>query len=206
VTLSVNGINNFGTISGYYVDAEGNTKSWTRTATGKVTVFVDPLNTTSPSFTRDGQINDQGTVVGQFFNSQTSQYSGYFYNNGHFATYNVPNEPAGSTTALFAINDLGQQICGFVLPPPFTVVQAFNSTFGNVAIYSVNGSSSSYCIGENNLGFSVGAYFDSAGNIRGFLRTPNGHITNIDYPGASSTAWASPCSSGLIWHPAEWNQ
>jgi hypothetical protein len=194
VTLSVNAINNYGTISGYYYDASNNVISFVRSSNGKLTYYSDPADTATPGFTRGFQINDQGTVAGQFYNSAALEYSGYLFNNGHFSTFNVPDEPAGSTTAAVGINDLGTQICGwFAAYPDFSPQEAFISSYGKVELFAVHGSTVTACFGLNNRGYAVGTYEVSSGAIRGFLRSPNGEITDIDFPGAPLTPGTAPC-------------
>jgi hypothetical protein len=194
VALDVESINDEGVISGYIVDASNNTKAYLRSVTGKVTFYKDPGDDSTPSFTRGFTINDQGTVVGQFYDTAALQFSGYFFNNNHFTTFNIPDQPAGTTSALAGISDLGQQVCGWVggTPPEFEY-RAFISSYGRTRVFSVDGSTNTSCYAVNDFGYSTGIYVDASGNNRGYLRSPNGQITKVDFPGASSTPGSAPC-------------
>ena len=188
VLLTASGINDFGTVSGYFTDSSGNFKGFERTSDGNVHVFTDSA---SPGYTAAYNINDQGTVTGQIYVS--GQYSGFLYNHGHFFTYNVPDQPVGTTTAVVGITNLGQEICGWVGAPPFSLFQAYTSSYGKVDIFSVHDSPSTFCYGLNNHGSAAGTYIDSSGADRGYVRSPGGAITNVDFPGASKVPGPAPC-------------
>ena len=72
-------------------------------------------------------------------------------------------------------------------------MSAFLSVNGVVSIFSVNGSTLTECTGMNAKGFTVGFYNDAAGVSHGYLRSLEGAITVVDYPGASTTAAPLPC-------------
>lgn len=198
VTLNAGNINNLQTILGYYTDSSGNTISFTRNRAGKLTTFSNPADTNSPTLTQSGQINDLGISVGLFYNSAASQYSGYLYDGRTFTTYNVPGQPAFSDTGLSGINDVGQQCGYFSAAPEFSSTQAFVDSRGSVSLFSVNGSSLTECLGLNNLGYAAGVYQDSGGSYHGYLRSPSGKITVIDFPGASTTPGTAPCTAGPV--------
>ena len=77
--LAVTSINDFGTISGSYVDLDGNTVSFIRTSGGTITPFSDPADTSSPTYTLAGQINDGGVIAGQFFDTAENAIIGFVY-------------------------------------------------------------------------------------------------------------------------------
>lgn len=198
-TLSVESVNDSGTISGYYSDASGDTISYLRTSTGTITPYTEPLDTTLPSFTEGGQINKSGAVAGEFFDTSISTYIGYIYKSasGSYVTYQVPGEPAATTTGLAGINNKGA-ICGFVDPPPYSLVSAFIESGGTATTFAVEGSATSQCTALNDSGTSVGLYYDSVGTLHGWMRTSTGTISTIDVPGASTVPATAPCISGTV--------
>src|ERR1700722_2106938 len=50
-SLSVNGINKAGAVSGYFLDTSGNLKAFIRGAKGGIELLVDPIDTTTPPYT-----------------------------------------------------------------------------------------------------------------------------------------------------------
>ena len=199
VTLSVESINDSGTVSGYYTDASGDTTSLIRASNGTITTYADPKDTSSPSYTQGGQINKSGLVAGEYFNTAAITYEGFVYKSstGTFSSYQVPGEPQYTSTALNGINDKGN-LCGFVFPPPYSVLSAFVEISGAVTIFSVNGAATTSCYALNDTGTAVGYYADSAGVYHGWMRTSTGTITTIDVPGAATTPGTAPCGTASV--------
>jgi len=195
--LSVQSINDSGLIAGYLTDTSGNTEGFTRTASGDITLLVDPLDTSTPSTTVAYGLNNAGTVTGYFWDTSASLYYGYFYTNGNWETYTVPNQPAGTDFATGGINNNGS-FCGFVLQPPYTTYVNFVSINGVVTTFQVDGSNNEACFGMNDSDTAAGYYLDSAGLAHGWLRDSSGTITTINVPAASTTPGANPCISGNV--------
>ncbi len=194
VTLGVESVNDSGTISGYLVDASSNTMAFLRFPGGGIKTYVQPEDSTTPTFTQGGQINDAAVAAGEYYDTAAGTYRGYLYDVGaevyHF--FAVPGEPQHTTTGLAGVNDYGV-LCGFVSPPPYTSTNAFIYN-GTVTIFSVNGATSTTCAALNNTNEAVGYYLDVNGVNHGFLRTSTGTITTIDVPGASTTPGTAPCA------------
>ncbi|MGA2131340.1 MAG: hypothetical protein ABSH50_03420 [Bryobacteraceae bacterium] len=195
VTLSVEYVNNAGTISGYFTDASNDTEGFWRASDGAITTYVEPADTTSPAYTQGNQINKNGMIAGEFYDTGANAYEGYLYSTtaGNYKTYQAPDQPQYTTTALEGINDNGD-LCGFVQPPPYTVTSGFVKIDGVVTIFSVDSSTTTLCSGINDSGTAVGYYVDSSGVSHGFARTSSGIITTIDAPGASTTPGSAPCT------------
>ena len=197
--LSVESINDSDTVSGYYSDASGDVISYLRANSGTIVTYKDPLNTSTPGFTEGGQINKSGIVVGEYFNTAAATYEGYIYKSSTktFTSYQVPGQPQYTTTSLAGVNNNGN-LCGFVFPPPYTVVSAFVEVSGTVSMFTVNGSATNACYALNDAGSAVGYYADSAGVLHGFMRTSSGTITTIDNPAAATVTGTAPCVSGPV--------
>ena len=195
-SLSAESINNAGTVSGEYADAAGDTVSYLRASDGTFTTYTEPNDTSSPTYTEAGQINKNGFVAGEFYDTADTTYEGYIYKSaaGTYTTYQVPGQPQFTSTGLAGINDKGN-LCGFVFPPPYTSSSAFVEVSGTVTVFSVNGSATTACYAINDSGVSVGYYVDSAGVYHGWMRTATGTVTTIDVPGAATTTGTAPCVS-----------
>lgn len=187
--LGADAINDFGSIAGYYAIPQGAFQRFLRTPDGNVTTLIDPGDQggSTSGFTEAYDINIEGIVVGQFYDTAAAQNSGFLYQNGNFTTYNVPGLPAHSTTAIGGINDLGD-FCGTYSPAPnFPYINAFLNQRGNVTEFSYAGSSNTQAEAINDFGQSGGYYFDSSGVVHGFFRDFSGELSDITVPGASTT-------------------
>jgi hypothetical protein len=194
--LGVQGLNDFGATSGNLIDTSNNHKAWVRDARGNVTILVDPLDKVVPTFTVADHNNDLAAVVGEYYDSGANEFLGFFYFRGKFNSYAVPGMAAGGTTSVDGINNFGG-FCGFTANPPFSQFNAFVSSVGKTDVFTVNGSTDAFCQGINDRGVAVGAYYDSAGVVHGWVRTPwNGEIKTFDAPGASNVVGPQPCGSG----------
>jgi hypothetical protein len=199
VTLSVESVNDSGTISGYYSDASSDVISFLRASSGTITPYTEPADTTSPTFTEGGQINKKGVVAGEFYDTSLTTYIGYVYKSesGTYETYQVPGEPQYTTNGLIGINDSGA-ICGFIYPPPYTAETSFIESGGTVTTFSPEGATSDACFALNDSGTSVGYYQDSAGVYHGWMRTSAGDITVLNEPGASTVLGTPPCGTTSV--------
>jgi probable HAF family extracellular repeat protein len=190
-TLAVNDINNRGVIVGDYSISSGAIKGFVRSANGQLTTLVEPMDMggQTAGFTAAFGINDEGSVVGEFFNTAKSAYEGFFYRNGKFTNYIYPALP----TAISGINDIGD-FCGFYGNPS----TGYLNHAGQIATFMVNGSTNTYVDGMNNFDFVAGEYIDSAGTSHGFVRDPEGNISTVDVPGASGTLYVGINDLGWI--------
>ncbi len=198
-SLSVASINDPGMVSGSYIDSSGATISFLRAVDGTITTYTEPNDTSTPLFTAGGQINRTGVVAGEYFDTANSIYEGFIYRSsaGTFSSFQVPGQPSGTTTGLFAINDKGN-LCGYVIPPPYTTTTAFVDISGTVSLFSVNGSLTTVCLAINDSGTAVGYYTDTAGVFHGWMRTSAGVTTILDLPDAASTPGTAPCVTGPV--------
>lgn len=186
ITLAVNQINDLGVIVGDYSIATEAVKGFVRSANGQLTTLVYPQ--TPPDFTAAYGNNDEGTVVGYFFNNTDLAYEGYFYRHGMFTNFIYPGLPAHSATIISGINNTGD-FCGFYQNSATSFVPAtgYLSDNGHITAFLVQGSTNTYCDAVNDFDFVAGTYIDPAGKSHGFLRDPKGNISTVDVPGASET-------------------
>jgi hypothetical protein len=194
-SLSVEAMNGAGVIVGYLTDTSGNLDGWMRDANGDITLLVDPLDTSTPSATVAYGLNNAGTITGYFWDTSASLYYGYFYSDGNWETYTVPNQPAGTDFATGGINNKGS-FCGFILQSPYTTYLNFVSIGGQVTVFQVDGSNTEACIAMSDSNTAVGYYIDASGVDHGWVREASGKITTINVPAASTTPGTAPCVSG----------
>jgi uncharacterized membrane protein len=172
------GINNLGTIVGYYHDADGphgfllDHDTFTRLNAP----FPGALNTIAFG------INDESDIVGDYTSNGLTH--SFLLHHGVYTSFDYPT-PTVSQTAARCINDRGQIVGeyldasgshGFLLDHGrFTALDAPFAGASNTTANAIN-----------NLGDIVGAYRGSDGLIHGFLER-NDHYTALDMPGATET-------------------
>jgi len=100
VFVSVTGINDAGTVTGWFLDPTGYT-AFVRSSDGKLTTFVAP---NGASQTQAFGINNSGTIVGGFDDSNGQGHGFLRTADGTFTPFDIK----GATgTGIFAINDKG---------------------------------------------------------------------------------------------------
>jgi hypothetical protein len=200
--ISAQGINNLGVAVGASAPTSaGPYTTYVRTPDGKIITLIAPGDTypVGFGFTRADGINDEGTVVGSFYNDAAGQYQGFFFRHNNWTTYNVPNQPGvGDSTEIVDVNDAGD-FCGYIGYPAGTFgptqtsssYNAFVSIRGVLTVFSAPGAPPNSANGQT-LGYACniwgevsGYYFDAAGVAHGYLRYTNGTFKTIDFPGAS---------------------
>ena len=115
------GVNNSGTVAGFYVDASNINHGYLISGTTFTTLDVP-----GSTFTQALGLNNLGQVVGQF-NDAAGNAHGFIDTNGQFQTIDFPN---GLSTAVNGINDKGQ-IVGFFASQ---VTDSTNGFVGNAAV------------------------------------------------------------------------
>jgi uncharacterized membrane protein len=156
------GVNDGGTVVGFFEDAAGNFQGFEYTK-GKYTTIACP-NWTD---TRALGINDAGLIVGDNANSTSGPYNGFLYKSGKCIAVNFPK--AASTSAK-GINKSGQ-ISGWY-------TDAQGATHGFVKTGS-SYKALNYPTAVATLGYHIddagqvaGAYSDTTGAAHGFIATP----------------------------------
>src|SRR5262249_25707616 len=138
-------------------------------------------------------INDFGQIVG-FYNDDSDITHGFLYQNGHFATIDVPGS---LITETFRINNRGQ-IVGANLVASGSLFHGFLYDDGLFTTIDLPfpGLIDDSALGINDLGQIVGSYQSTnaqgARGLHGFL-DDHGRFTTIDVPGGSirpsASAW-----------------
>jgi hypothetical protein len=201
--LSVEAINDNKVIVGYFSIPSGSPalgpfSGFQRSRRGAVTPIADPADGTN-TFTEALGINDEGTVVGEFFDSSANQFSGFFEKNGVFTTYNLPGLSPGSTTAIEGINER-RDICGFYQDSSnFTILNSFVVTEdGQITKFSLSPVTNfTQAVAINNRDVVVGTLEDASGIFHGFIRKPDGTVTVITVPNSSTTPGLGTTTLGI---------
>jgi hypothetical protein len=145
----------------------------------------------SAGFTAANGINEKGTIVGNYFTSDT-KFHGFVGQIGHFETVDWPNAPY---TNLTGINARGELLGIFNFNgAPGNLYHSFTDSNGHMMkLPDVAGSPYTIANGINDRGDIVG--YSSAG---GFLLHRNGRFTPINIPGALDTIPTGINGSGDI--------
>jgi hypothetical protein len=147
------------------------------------TLVDDPEDNTGFSRTVSG--NDFGIIVGTYQNVSNNVYTLYGFKyvikNAAFTTFSLPNF-AG--TQLAGINDLGHLV-GLVVPTTGQD-EGFLLTKSTPSFFILN-NEDTFGQGINLLNDITLVTVDSNNNVSSYLRTFYGKVTDVSYPGATSS-------------------
>jgi hypothetical protein len=194
-------INNFGVITGTYLDANNVFHGFVRSPEGKFTTFEAPdADTNAGDFngTFANGINDAGAVTGFYADADGGSHGFLRSPEGAFITFDVPGSSAGTTTPN-ALN-LEGSIVGFSADQNDVFRPFLRRPNGTFATWSVPGecdaSPATGCFGSaafsiNLFGSASSGYEDNSGNFvdHGLLRNADGRLTTFDVPGAGTGSY-----------------
>jgi hypothetical protein len=205
-------INNGGTITGIYVDANTLYHGFLRSPGGEFTTLDAPGVGTSvgtrfraPVFpatvnikTRSINTNDRGAITGNYIDSNNVSHGFLRSPEGEFITLDAPgaSSAAGSFDGTFpsGINNSGT-ITGNFIDSKDLNHGFLRSPRGEFITFDAPGAKSVAAAGYgtvpesiNDAGAITGHYIDVRNATRGFVRSPGGKFTTFDAPGASSSA------------------
>jgi len=167
-------INQAGTITGYYSDANYQFHGFLRRSNGAITTFDVPNSVygTSPT-----TINDAGEIAGLYYDGNFVGHGFLRSPNGVIATFDAP----GSFYQTYPtdINDVGV-IVGIYSDQDFVSHSFLRTRDGSITEFEVPGSIGSYTSGINLLGVATGHDSHVDRSSLGFLRNPNGSLTTFE--------------------------
>ncbi len=190
------GINQFGTVVGYYNDANDVSHCFIRTPDGKITTFDEPDADTNPAAQAGSQltgISATGLTLGFYVDSHLIGHGFLRSPSGKFTSFDAaedsvftfPNGPINPEGALVGFyQDASPRFHAFVRDPSGELsVLAFPD--------SCDGTIPEGCVGFGDLninvfGWSVGTFQDANLVHHAFLRSPDGKITAFDAPSAGN--------------------
>jgi photosystem II stability/assembly factor-like uncharacterized protein len=196
VATSVQGINNNGSIVGFWDDSNSVNHSFLLVP-GNQPV---PIKYPSASDTFALGINDAGQIVGTLFTYP--DFSGFlFYRDVYFPPIEYPG-----THGLTQVNGINgnADIVGDMLGSNGNLQDSFveyafpPSWAGNFSAYGYAGASSTSGDAINNDNDEVGAYLLSNGSVLGFVLTGSGASSSLQYPGSTYTVANSINDFGQI--------
>ena len=194
------GINDWGTIVGDYVDSSGAVHGYTRTAAGKYVSFDAPGADPAPGYnclyfaggTCPQAINDPGAIAG-FDGDANGVFHGFVRTaEGKIATFDAPGAGTGAGQGTFpdSINVWGD-ITGYTVDGNGTAHGFVRRNDGTITVFDDSDAGTgpgfgTYASSINDEGAISGVVIDPTGFSHGFVRNPGGKIANFDAPGAAS--------------------
>jgi hypothetical protein len=198
-------INDWGEISGYYLDANNVFHGYIRSPEGKFTSFDAPGADMSPQpdpFETAGTfpkgMNDAGAITGVYTDASGGVHGFLRSPEGAFTTFDAPGGLVGSppVTIPIAINVEGA-IVGYYFDQNFVYQSFLRHPDGSFETWTNPGqceiSISAGCLGSgafsiNAFGTIAGGYQDNSGNFvtHGFIRTAHGKLMHYSDPAAGA--------------------
>jgi hypothetical protein len=205
-------INNWGTVTGYYLDANNAFHGFVRGPDGRFTSFEAPGADTAPNDfngTLPNAINDAGDITGVYYDASSVSHGFLRGPEGKMTTF----DPPGSTATIPIAINLESDVVGYYLDE--------NDLFGGFlrhvdgtfetwkdpnACNTANVGSSPFCAGTGAFGINVfgviaATYMDQSYVGHGLTRFPGGRFQSYEVPGAGDGAYQGTscpgCSVGL---------
>jgi hypothetical protein len=201
-------INNWGAVTGYYLDANNVYHGFLRSPDGKFTNFEAPgADTQAGDFngTLPNAISDAGAITGVYYDANNEGHGFLRSPEGKFTTFDVTRGTIGTTTPI-ALN-LESAIVGYY-EDQNGVFQPFlrrpDGTFetwtgpGACQASSATGCYGSGAFSINFFGTIAGGYEDNSGNFvdHGLVRGPEGRLTSFEAPGSGTGPYQGTGSPG----------
>lgn len=189
-------INDAGSVVGTYVDANFVPHGFVRAPNGRVTSFDAPgagLGAGLDQGTIAYGINDAGTIAGQYQDPDDVFHAFIRSDTGSFTTFQAPGAGTGAFqgTLAYDINATGTT-AGYYYDTNYFSHGFVRSRDGHLAAFEApDAVAAGYgtivceqsCL--NAAGAVTGWYGDASFTAHGFVRSPDGHITGFDAPGAA---------------------
>jgi hypothetical protein len=206
-----NAVNNFGVITGFYIDSNDVSHAFIRYPDGKFTSFEVPgADMTVGSFngTSAASINDAGVVTGEYFDASGESHGFLRGADGKITKFDVPGAGGYGTTPI-ALNVEGG-VVGYYSDSNFEFGAFLRNPDGKVTKFAgpgvCTGGTPAGCYGNeatniNFLGTVAGNYMDGNFMGHGMIRRPDGSITTYEAPGAGTGQYQGTgcpgCYAGL---------
>lgn len=189
-------LNNFGAVTGYYLDANNVFHGFVRSPEGKFATFDAPgADTTAGDFngTLPNAINDAGAITGVYYDVNSVGHGFVRSPEGAFATFDAPG--ANGLSNPIALN-LEGAVVGYYFNQDDTFGAFLRRPDGTFVTWGGPDASSSGAFNINIFGTVAGHYQDNSSVIRGFLRSPQGKLTTFEAPGAGTGSGQGTGSPG----------
>jgi hypothetical protein len=181
-------INNFGAITGYYLDANNVFHGFLRSPKGTFTNFEAPGSDTNPNDfngTLPNAINDAGAITGAYYDVNSVGHGFLRSPEGAFVTFDVPG--GSQYTNPIAIS-LEGAVVGYYANQNGVVGAFLRRPDGTFETWSGPGAQATGAYNINIFGTTVGHYRDNSSVTHGLVRSPQGKLTTFDVPGAGTAS------------------
>ena len=181
-------INNWGAITGYYLDANNVFHGFLRSPEGTFTNFEAPGSDTNPNDfngTLPNAINDAGAITGIYYDVQNVGHGFLRSPEGAYVTVDVPG--GSQFTNPIAIN-LEGAVVGYYVDRNGVVRAFLRRPDGTFETWSAPGAQATGAYNINVFGTIVGHYRNSHSVGHGLVRSPQGKLTTFDVPGAGTAS------------------
>jgi hypothetical protein len=198
-------INDSGTITGSYADANNVNYAFIRSPEGRFTIFQAPGADTTPNSgngTGATSINDEGAVAGYFFDAKGTAH-GFIRNpQGTFVTFDVPGAVNGTYPNFVSSEG---DVVGGSMDANLQWSAFLRRRDGSATAYTGPGACTSGvvagCFGAagwfiDPYGRAIGSYEDGNFTTRGMIRGRNGAVMAFDIPGAGTGAYQGTSCPG----------
>ncbi|MBV8223171.1 MAG: hypothetical protein JO293_07390, partial [Candidatus Eremiobacteraeota bacterium] len=185
------GINDEGTIIGYYTDVNVVAHGYVRTPGGSITSFDPPGAGTTPGLflgTVAYTINDRGVSAGNVQGNDGVYHAWLRDRSGNFTEFDAPGAGTGfgQGSVAYETNVVGVTAGNFT-DASGTTHGFVRSRDGAIASFDPPASISTISQGINTEGAITAFYATADGNYHAFLRAPSGSITTIAPSDASGS-------------------
>jgi hypothetical protein len=192
-------INQFGTVAGYYNDANLVSHCFIRSGDGNIATFDVPgadINPADAAGSIITGISSFGIVAGYHLDSNFVAHGFFRSSDGKFTSFDAPGSGAFGTFPVSPVNiqgavaglytDPNQLYHAFVRNPDGTFTTFVGPSSCDTGIETGCPGTAAYNI--NAGGKILGAYADNSGNFvqHGLLRDRNGRFTTLEAPGAGT--------------------
>jgi hypothetical protein len=199
-------INGLGVVAGYFADASSQFHGFTRSPSGTFTKFEAPGSGTGADVgtvaSLENGLNDFGSVTGWYFDSSGTPHGYVRDASGSFSEFDVAKDEA---TYVGAISDLGVVVGGDL--DQNSVFHGYvRSASGSITTFEAPGAgkaagsyNGTFAVGVTEIGTITGYVADANTIYHGFVRAPDGSITDFDAPGAGTAAPEGTVPQAINW-------
>jgi hypothetical protein len=180
-------INNFGAITGYYLDANNVFHGFLRSPEGTFTNFEAPGSDTNPNDfngTFPNAINDAGAITGVYYDVKNVGHGFLRSPEGAFTTFDPPGSLGTNPIAL----NLEGAVVGYYANQNGVIRAFLRRPDGTIETWSGPGAQATGAYNTNIFGTTVGHYRDNSSVGHGLVRSPLGKLTTFDAPGAGTAS------------------
>lgn len=181
---NVGAVNDVGNVVGYYLDSTLVPIAFIRAGGGQTSTFDVPGSAVPHAGTSPTVITNGGLIGGFFDDSQFFQQSFIRARDGTFVTYNPSFAAGGSDLASMNSSGAGGGHAYDAQGEPHAYIRSSDGSTVNTDPPDTFGAGVCYTDCFNAGGTTVGNFLSNEGLFEGYIRTPGGSYTLINFPTA----------------------